>query len=863
MPVPLGILEAQGGTGVPKGTRGRFQGEVTVRRNWQGSTRGHGALFGRLQRRRFTSTCRAALVSAATLLALGSFALASAGPAAADPAPTVTSVSPDIGPVAGGTAVVVTGTGFVDGSTSVSFGLTPATDVVVSSATSLTAVAPANSTGSYDVTVTTSGSVSGSSAASPDDLFAYGPPTVSAVLPGAGVLSGGNIVTVVGTGFVAGATVSFGTTAATNVSVASATTLTATAPAATDVSTIDVTVTTPTADGGTSPTSINDLYSYGAPTVTVISPNTGPADTATLITITGTNFSPGDTVDFGATPATDVHVWGPTVITTNAPATLEGGTDITVANAVGTSPVVVAAQFAAGTPKVTGLSPAAGPAGGGGTVIVTGEGFVVGATVDFGATAAAGVTVTSPTTLVADVPVGSPGSVDVTVTDQQGTSSTSMADLYAFGASTVTSVTPDTGPVAGGTTVTVAGSNFVPGVVVSFGGVPGTGVTLNATGTSLQVTSPAESAGSVDVTVTNPEGTSATYINDLFAYGAPTVASIAPDAGPVAGGQDVIVAGNGFVPGATVYFGDTLSPSVTILSSGNGLVAVAPPGTAGPVDLTVTTPAGTSPITLKDAYFYGTPEITAITPPTGATGGGTTVTITGSGFSPDSTVTFGFYPAASATVVSSTQITAVSPGGNLGVIPIRVNSPAGMSPLTPADIFEYNDDLQISCAPPPASNSSCGSIDLPSVTLQGQWQTATSPGNTVYVTDDRADAGEGWSVSAYLVPSSSNPNSLCNTWSGFCNASAGTASANPQGKIPASDFSISNVTCAPVPGNTSPAPLVGAGGSFPDGPGAVSLCTAAPGASAGSFAVDANYSLQIPPWIYAGQYDATVEFLVM
>ena len=451
----------------------------------QGSTGQRGVLRRRLRRQHSLVARLSTLFSAFLLLVFGSLAVVGAGVANADTAPpTVTSVSPDIGPVIGGTTVLVQGTGFVDGSTTVSFGLLPATAVTVSSPTTLTAVAPANASGgSTDITVTIPdpdvGAVTPTltSAVTPDDLYAYGPPTVSAVVDGAGPVAGGNTVTISGTGFVPGATASFGTTAATDVTVTSATTLTATVPAATAVSTTDVTVTTPSADGGTSPTSVADLYTYGAPTVASISPATGPADTATNVTVTGNYFSPGDTVDFGSTPATNVVVWGSTVLTADAPATLDGGANITVSNAVGTSPVVVAAQFAAGAPTVTGLSPAAGAAGGGGIVTVTGDGFVAGTTVTFGGVPADGVTVTSPTTLEAGVPAGGPGSVDVTVTTPQGASAISTADLYAYGLPTVTSVTPDTATIAGGTAVTIAGSNFVPGVTVSFGSVPGTDVT--------------------------------------------------------------------------------------------------------------------------------------------------------------------------------------------------------------------------------------------------------------------------------------------------------------------------------------------------------------------------------------------------
>jgi hypothetical protein len=72
------------------------------------------------------------------------------------PAPTVASVSPNTGPVAGGTAVTITGTNFT-GATAVTFGGTAATGVTVISATSITATTPAHAAGAVDVVVTAPG----------------------------------------------------------------------------------------------------------------------------------------------------------------------------------------------------------------------------------------------------------------------------------------------------------------------------------------------------------------------------------------------------------------------------------------------------------------------------------------------------------------------------------------------------------------------------------------------------------------------------------------------------------------------------------------------------------------------------------
>jgi hypothetical protein len=82
--------------------------------------------------------------------------------------PAVTSVSPSAGPTAGGTSVAISGTGFT-GATAVSFGGTPATSFTVNTATSITATAPAHALGTVDVTVTTAG---GTSATSANDQYA-------------------------------------------------------------------------------------------------------------------------------------------------------------------------------------------------------------------------------------------------------------------------------------------------------------------------------------------------------------------------------------------------------------------------------------------------------------------------------------------------------------------------------------------------------------------------------------------------------------------------------------------------------------------------------------------------------------------
>ena len=170
--------------------------------------------------------------------------------------------------------------------------------------------------------------------------------------------------------------------------------------------------------------------------------------------------------------------------------------------------------------------------------------------------------------------------------------------------------------------------------------------------------------------------------------------------------------------------------------------------------------------------------------------------------------------------------------------------------------------LSLSCVPPPlAPATPCQSINLPAITLDGVEQTTQAPGNAFYVTDNRGMANEGWSVSAYLMPTPGNPNATCASVATFCNSSVGASAANPQGQIPASHLSVGNITCTAVSGNSNPGPQPGTGGDFPSGSGAVSLCSAPAGQSAGTFKLGATYSLGIPEGIYAGQYQATVEYV--
>ena len=123
-----------------------------------------------------------------------------------------------------------------------------------------------------------------------------------------------------------------------------------------------------------------------------------------------------------------------------------------------------------------------------------------------------------------------------------------VASTTIAAAPTVTGVSPSTGSTAGGTPLTIDGTGFSGATAVDFGTIkiPASAFTVNADGTQITVASPA-GTGTVDVTVTTPDGTSAKSSLDQFSYvasaTAPTVTGISLSQGPTAGGTSLTITG--------------------------------------------------------------------------------------------------------------------------------------------------------------------------------------------------------------------------------------------------------------------------------------------------------------------------------
>ncbi len=421
-----------------------------------------------------------------------------------------------------------------------------------------------------------------------------------------------------------------------------------------------------------------------APTVTGISPTSGPLVGGTVVTITGTGFTGATAVNFGTTPGTSLTVNSATKINITSPTGAAGTVNVTVTTPAGTSATSPACQFTYTTvtaaPTVTGISPTSGPLVGGTVVTITGTGFTGATAVKFGTTAGTSLTVNSATQINITSPAGAAGTVNVTVTTPAGTSAASSAGqfTYTIPTPTVTGISPTTGSEAGGTVVTVTGTEFTGATAVKFGTTAGTSLTVNSA-TQITITSPAGAAGTVNITVTTPGGTSATSPADEFTYTITplTVTGITPGTG-VAGTSVSItnLAGTGFLPGTTVNLTKTGSSnitatSVTVDSSSKIITCTlplpAPSATsAGQWNVVVTNTNGQS-ATLTNAFIITNPAptITSINPATGVAGTQlSSVSITGENFVKDTTPSVWLAKtgedninATDVVVVSPTQIT--------------------------------------------------------------------------------------------------------------------------------------------------------------------------------------------------------------
>ena len=128
----------------------------------------------------------------------------------------------------------------------------------------------------------------------------------------------------------------------------------------------------------------------------------------------------------------------------------------------------------------------------------------------------------------------------------------------------ITTVSPDYGPAAGGTPVTITGTGFAAGVSVTVGAAAATGV-VRVSDSQITAITPASATGGVKtLTVTNTSDKSYGELSTGFRYN-PVISVVTPAAGTTRGGYPVTIIGSGFTA-ATVTIGGVAATGITVVS---------------------------------------------------------------------------------------------------------------------------------------------------------------------------------------------------------------------------------------------------------------------------------------------------------
>ena len=282
-------------------------------------------------------------------------------------------------------------------------------------------------------------------------------------------------------------------------------------------------------------------------------------------------------------------------------------------------------------PTVTLVTPSGGATAGGTAVTITGTGFLSGVRVRFDGIRCTSLVRVSSTSITCTTPPAPSARAAWVRATNSDTNSGGLSRGYTYQAApTVTSVTPSSGVTAGGTAVTITGTGFLSGVRVRFGGTLCTDLVLLSS-TSITCTIPAHSAGAVTVTARNSDNQIGSLSSGYTYQAAPTVTLVRDSSGRLAGGITVTITGTGFLSGVRVTFGGNPCTDLVLLSS-TSITCTPPAHSAGAVTVTATN-SDTQAGGLSSGYTYqAEPTVTLVTPSSGALAGGTSVTITGTGF---------------------------------------------------------------------------------------------------------------------------------------------------------------------------------------------------------------------------------------
>ncbi len=492
---------------------------------------------------------------------------------------SITGIEPTNGPIAGGTPLTVSGTGFTEEAKLV-VGTRLALNVQVLDENTLVAVSPPGlEGGSADVIVS---SLAGVSRFKDGFTFTV-KPRLDGLLPAIGPESGGNQVELRGKWLSPVTEVWFGSDKATLLE-AKNDRLTVIVPPG-SMGYVDVLV---NGTWGFDALSNGYFYYDDAENLLTLVPDSGPEHGGTLATLAGCLLPPVLTkVTFGEEKA---QILGSHPTECAIVVEVPPGTGSVTVRAWGEEGPIEFPQAYSYFPTLTvdGVSPQVGPSDGGTRVVVTGTNFSDGMQVLVGPMAAADVTFVSATEIEATTPPGSPGLADVTVVSAKGSAVRKAAFLYTVKKPEVWAISPDYGSRAGGTFVEILGAGFTQDAMVFIGENLATGVKVKSYGL-IQAYAPANGVGTYDLAVSVSVGQAG--LAGAYSYFDPTSLYGGTWGPNIDGAVNVTIyqAGDwGPLEGASVILGADPETQYKGTTDANGHVTFSGPGLTGPVDIHAT-----------------------------------------------------------------------------------------------------------------------------------------------------------------------------------------------------------------------------------------------------------------------------------
>lgn len=565
--------------------------------------------------------------------------------------PSISSLSPTSGAV--GTSVTITGSNFgtSQGSSTVTFNGTTAS-VTSWGSTSIKATVPSAAT-TGNVVVTVGG------AASNGKSFTV-VPHINTLTPSSGAV--GASVTIAGTTFGStqgSSTVKFNGTAAT-ATTWSSTSIVATVPTGATTGNVVVTVSSQASNGVS-------FTVLPTPSISSLSVSSGAVGAS--VTLTGSNLGSsqgGGSVSFNGTVAT-IGTWSSGSITTTVPAGATTGNVVVNASGVNTNGI---AFTVLPTPSISSLSVTSGAVGAAVTISGSNFGSTQGSgTVTFNGTTAT-VTSWSATSIAVTVPSGATtGNV---VVNASGVNTNGVA-FTVLPTPSLSSLSVTSGAV--GASVTITGANF--GSTQGNGSIKFNGVTAGVAtwgATSIAVTVP--SGATTGNVVVNASGVNTNGIA-FTVLPTPSISSLSVTSGLV--GAPVTITGTNFGStqgSGTVKFNGT---TAAVTSWGQSSIAVTVPSGATTGNVVV----NTSGVMTNGIDFtvLPTPNITGLSPVSGAIGESVTIMGTGFGASQGSSTVSLNGITVSTTSWSDIAIVAVVPSGaSSGPFAVTVNGQTVYSP---------------------------------------------------------------------------------------------------------------------------------------------------------------------------------------